>query len=158
MDKRQKRMIGHGAIVMLFGLLGGLGLGIILIGGFEIFPGYIFPIDLPSDSAAWARVHAGGLMNGLMVIIFALVIHAARIPERLARHLFWMIVGAGYANTIFYWGALLAPSRALTFGDNPLGETNVAGIIGLLPAFFFAFITIAAVVMLAAHIFGRGVK
>ena len=153
MDHRQRKMVAHGAIVLLFGLLAGFGLGMSLIGGFEIFPGWILQYDMPANSAAWARAHAGGLMNGLLVIIFALILYALSLPERLSYHFYWMLVGTGYANTIFYWGALFAPSRALSFGDNPLGETNIAGIIGLAPAFIFAFITTLAVIILAVHIF-----
>ncbi len=153
MDRRQKRMIGHGAVVLFFGLLGGLGLGMSLIGGFEIVPGYILAFEPPGDSAAWARTHVGGLMNGLMVIGFALLIHAMRIPESLARHFFWMIVGAGYANTLFYWAGMFAASRSLTFGDNRLGETSLVGVIGLAPAFVFAFVTLAAALILARHAF-----
>lgn len=153
MDQRQRKMVGHGAIMMVFGLLAGFGLVMSLIGGFEIFPGYIVEFELPADSRAWARAHTGGLMNGLLVFVGAILIFAMQIPARLARQLYWMLVGTGYANTLFYWGALFAPSRALTFGDNRLGESNLAGIIGLLPALIFAFITIIAMVMLARHAF-----
>lgn len=153
MDQRQRKMVGHGAIMMVFGLLAGFGLVMSLIGGFEIFPGYIVEFELPADSRAWARAHTGGLMNGLLVFVGAILIFAMKIPARLAGQLYWMLVGAGYANTLFYWGALFAPSRALTFGDNRLGESNLAGIIGLLPALIFAFITIIAMVMLARHAF-----
>jgi hypothetical protein len=92
-------------------------------------------------------------MNGLLVLVGAILIFAMQIPARLAGQLYWMLVGTGYANTLFYWGALFAPSRALTFGDNRFGESNLAGVIGLLPAFIFAFITTIAMVMLARHAF-----
>jgi hypothetical protein len=146
-------MIGHGAIVTVFGLLAGFGLLMSLIGGFEVFPGTILQLELPADPRAWARWHAGGLMNGLLVIAGALVIHAMEIPDRLAARLYWMLVGTGYANTIFYVGGILSPSRALTIGDNRLGESNLAGVLGLLPAFAFAFITTAAMIMIAVEAF-----
>ena len=155
MDRRQRAMVGHGAIVIFIALAAGFGLATNLVGGFEIFPGTILQITLPGDGAAWARAHTGGLLNGLLVFAGAVLIHVMRLPERPAFHLGWMFVGTGYANTIFYWGALFAPSRALTFGDNRFGETSVAGVIGLLPAFIFAFVTMAAMVILMVQAFGR---
>ena len=68
MDKRQRRMVGHGAVVTLLGLLAGFGLLINLIGGFEVLPGTIVEFSIPSDNAAWARTHAGGIMNGMLVM------------------------------------------------------------------------------------------
>lgn len=153
-DARLRRMIGHGAIVMLFGLLAGFGLLMELIGGFEIVPTVILDFDLPADSAAWARAHAGGLMNGMLVFVGAFVIFALKVSDRVAFHLYWMLVGTGYANTIFYYGGILAAGhRALTFGDNRLGETSMAGVIGLLPAFIFAFVTTIAVIIIAREAF-----
>jgi hypothetical protein len=90
-------------------------------------------------------------MNGLLVIAGALVIHAMDLPQKTASRLFWMLVGTGYANTAFYWGALFAPSRAVSFGDNRLGETNLAGMLGFAPALVFAFITMIAMVILIRH-------
>jgi len=146
-------MVGHGSIVMLFGLVAGFGLVMSLVGGLEIVPGFILEFDLPGDDRAWARTHVGGLMNGLMILSGALLMWGLQVPESLARRLYWMLVGAGYANTIFYWGGMMAASRALTFGDNRLGETSLVGVVGLLPAFVFAFVTMVAFVMIARFSF-----
>jgi hypothetical protein len=148
-------MIGHGAIVILIALAAGIGLGMSLIGGWEVFPGRIVGFEIPGDTRAWARAHAGGLMNGLLVIAGALLIHALNFAEPLARRVYWMLVGTGYANTIFYWGALLSANRALTFGDNRLGEASLASVIGFLPAFVFAFVTMIAMVLIAREAFRR---
>ncbi len=154
MHASARAMVGHGAIVTFFGLAAGFGLVMSLIGGFELFPGSILAFDIPGDSRAWARTHAGGLMNGMLVLIGALLVHNLELEDRFARRLQWMLVGAGYANTLFYWGGMLSPSRALTLGDNRLGESNLAGIIGFAPALIFAFVTMAAMLMLVAHAFG----
>ena len=155
MKTQQRRMVAHGAIVILIALAAGFGLVISLIGGFEVFPGTIIEFGFPGDPRAWARTHAGGIMNGLLVISGALVIHAMDLPEKTASRLFWMLVGTGYANTVFYWGALFAPSRAVSFGSNRLGETNLAGMLGFGPALVFAFITMIAMLMLIRHGFSR---
>lgn len=153
MQTQQKRMIGHGAIVIFIGLAAGFGLVMSLIGGFELFPGHILEFEVFGDTRAWARAHAGGIMNGLFVISVALLTHAMSLSSKAATQLYWMLVGTGYANTLFYWGALFAPSRALTFGDNRLGETNIAGILGFGPALVFAVVAMIAMVIVAREAF-----
>ena len=107
-------MVGHGCIVMIIGLLAGFGLVMSLIGGFEVLPGTILEFEIPGDSGAWARAHAGGIMNALMIFAGALLIGAMKLPDKTAGQIFWMLVGAGYANTLFYYGAILSGTRALT--------------------------------------------
>ncbi len=149
MQQQQRRMIAHGAIVIFIGLACGFGLVMSLIGGFEIVPTVIISFELFGDTSAWARAHVGGILNGLFVISVALLTHAMALPQKVASQLYWMLVGTGYANTAFYWGALFAPSRALTFGDNRLGETNIAGILGFAPALVFAVVAMIAMVIIA---------
>lgn len=146
-------MIGHGAVVTLFGLLAGFGLVMSITGGFEVFPGEIVEFDMPSDNEAWARAHAGGLLNGILVIVGALVLTVMGLSEKISRRLFWMLVGTGYANTIFYWGGLWADNRAVTFGDNREGETSVVAVLAFLPAFIFAFVTTVAIATIAWQAF-----
>ena len=92
-------------------------------------------------------------MNGLMVMVAALVIHAMKIEEKVATKLFWMLVGTGYANSIFYLGGLLSQTRALTFGDNRFGETSLAGVVGLVPALVFSVITTIAFIIIVRESF-----
>jgi hypothetical protein len=153
MNRLQRRMIGHGAIVTLMALLAGFGLTMSLVGGFEVFPGQILAFEMPGDSRAWARTHSGGLMNGMLVMIVALLMFAMKIDGLLERRLYWMLVGTGYANTVFYWGGLFSQTRAITFGDNQFGETSVAGVIGFAPALVFAVITCIAFIMIMRHAF-----
>ena len=153
MNHRQLSMVGHGALIMVIGLLSGFGLVMSLVGGFEIFPGTILKFELPGDSGAWARAHAGGITNALMVIAGAWLVGALTLPEATARRVCWMLIGSGYANTLFYYGAIFSPTRALTMGDNRFGETNIAGMLGYLPALVFAVIAIIAFGIIARHAF-----
>lgn len=146
-------MIGHGAVITLFGLLAGFGLVMSIIGGFEVFPGEIVEFEVPADNEAWARAHAGGLLNGILVLVGALLLHVMALSEKVSRRLFWMLVGTGYANTIFYWGGLWADNRAVSFGDNREGETGLIEVIAFLPAFIFAFVTTVAVATIAWQAF-----
>ncbi len=155
MEHRNRRMIGHGAIVIFIGLTFGFGLVMSLIGGFELIPGFILEFSLPGSPEAWARAHVGGILNGLFVIVVALSAHALQVGPTLGARLYWMLVGTGYANLLFYVGGILSPSRSLTFGDNRLGESNLAGIIGLAPALVFAFVAMVAMLTLARAAFSR---
>ena len=102
LDSRIRNMIGHSAVVIFIALLAGWGLAMSLIGGFEIFPGYILPFEIPGDSSAWARAHTGGLLNGLLVLAFAWVLSSLNLDGKKSFHIWWMIVGTAYANTVFY--------------------------------------------------------
>jgi styrene-oxide isomerase len=47
-----------------------------------------------------------------------------------------------WSFTIFYWFGNAAGNRALTFGDNPLGTSDVFGVIGFLPALPSVFVVV----------------
>jgi hypothetical protein len=155
MPQKQKRMVGHGAIIMFIGMLAGFGLLSSLIGGLELIPGSIIEFSIPGDSGSWARAHMGGMFNGVFIMLVALLILAMKIADKPAGQLYWMLIGTGYANTIFYWAALLAPNRALTFADNVHGESNLWAIVGLLPALVFAIVSLVAVFILIRQAFAK---
>lgn len=148
-----RHMIGHGAIILFLGMLAGVGLLVSLVGGLEILPGTILEFSIPGDADGWVRTHIGSMLNGILIIIVALLIHHLGINDTVASKLRWMLVGTGYANTLFYLAALLAPNRALTFGDNRLGESNIAAIIGLAPALVFAVISLIAIFIVIQQAF-----
>ena len=145
----QKKMVGHGALVLLVGMGAGFGLLMSLIGGIELIPGSIIPFTIPGGPDAWVRAHIGGMMNAFLIVLVALLIPGLGFAKAAAKRLYWMLVGTGWANTLFYWAALFAPNRALTVADNKFGASNAAAIIGLVPALLFAIISIVAVAMLA---------
>src|SRR5690349_8644782 len=99
----QKRMIGQGAAVMLVGMSAGIGLLISLLGGIELIPGSIIEFGIPGSADAWVRAHIGGMMNGILIFIVALLISPLGFAEAGAKRLYWMLVGTGWANTLFYW-------------------------------------------------------
>jgi len=145
----QRRMERHAALVLLIGMLAGVGLLMSLLGGLEIWPGTILPLQLPGSTDAWVRTHIGGMLNAFLIMMVALVLPIVDFDEASAHRMSWMLVGTGWANTIFYWAAIFAPNRALTFGDNAFGSANFASILGLAPSLFFAVVSIVAVAQLA---------
>ncbi len=136
----QRTIFGHAAMVLFVALCAGIGLTMSLLGGLELPPGSIIPIEMPGDDRAWARAHSGGLLNAIMMIALGLLIPGLAFAARKAKRLAWMLVGTGWANTIFYWAALFAPNRAISLADNRWGAANWASIVGLLPALLFAFV------------------
>jgi hypothetical protein len=152
----ERKMIGHGAIVLIFGLLAGFALTIELLGGIEFIPTKITEFELPGDTAAWARTHVGGILNAVLLFSFSMLSHLLNTSIKVAKQFYWMIVGAAYANTIFYWGGLLSGGhRALSLGDNRLGETSLIGFIGFFPAFIFSFVTCIAAIILIKEAFKK---
>lgn len=141
----QKTFIGHGAIILFIGMLAGMGLLMSLIGGLELIPGSIISFTIPGDPATWAKIHVGGILNGIMILVVALLLPGLGFQNSAQLRLGWLIVGTGWANTLFYWAALVAPNRALTLGDNKFGPGNWASIIGLLPALIFVVISLYVV-------------
>jgi hypothetical protein len=151
----QRRMIGHAALILIVGMLAGLGLLVSLIGGIELIPGQVIDLSIPGDAGAWARTHVGGILNALLVFVVALLISGLGFSEAHGRRIALFMVGTGWANTLFYWAALLTANRALTFGTNRFGPTNFAAIIGLAPALFFVVLSIIAMSMIAKQAWKR---
>jgi hypothetical protein len=151
----QRRMVGHGALILLIGMLAGVGLLASLLGGMEVWPGTILPFHLPGSTDAWVRTHLGGMLNAFLVMVAALVLPVVGFDAQGARKISGMLVGTGWANTLFYWAALLSPNRALTFGDNRFGSANLAAVVGLAPALVFTVVSVVAVAMLARQAFAK---
>ena len=148
----EKKMIAHGAAVTFIGMVAGLGLLVSLLGGIELIPGTIMEFPVPGPTDAWVRAHVGGILNGMLTIGIAVIMSGIGIAGATAKRVFWMIAGSGWAFTVFYWAALFAPNRALSIGDNKWGESNLAAIIGFVPALAFTVFDLIGVyiVMMAA--------
>ncbi len=149
----QKKMIGQGAAVMLVGMLAGIGLLMSLLGGIELVPGHIIEFKIFGEPEAWVRTHIGGMLNGMLIMLVATFMGGIGINGASANRMFWMLVGTGWANTLFYWAAMFSPNRALSFADNKLGESTLVAILGLAPALLFAVISIIAMFILMKQAF-----
>jgi hypothetical protein len=145
----QKRLIGHAALMLLMAMLAGVGLLVSVIGGLELWPGHILSLNLPSNPAGWVRTHVGGTLNAMLVMVIALLLPGLGFADAPARRIGLFMVGTGWANTLFYWAAMWAPNRALTFGDNRQGASNLASVIGLAPALLLVVLSMIAVAMIA---------
>lgn len=137
-------MVGHGALMIFMALVGGLGLWIFLLGGFEIVPGHIVQINLPGSEAGWQKAHTGPVMNGLMVIGVAFILPLLDIAAKTARRLGWIILLDGWSNTGFYFFGNFSPNRGLAFGSSKMGPSDLFSFLALAPAYLFGVLAMIA--------------
>lgn len=146
-------MMGNGLLVLLVAMLAGFGLGMSLTGGIELYPGHSVSLNVPGTPDGWARMHTGAITNGLLVIVVALIMPGLGLVERSQRRIGWTLVAVAWANVGFYIFGNLAANRGLTFGDNRLGESSIAGVIAFVPAYIAAFVTLVLLVLLIRRAF-----
>lgn len=144
----RRTMVGHGALMIFMALVGGLGLWIFLLGGFEIVPGHIISINLPGSEAGWQRAHTGPVMNGLMVIGVAFILPLLDFSEKTASRLGWIILLDGWSNTGFYFFGNLSPNRGLAFASSRMGEADIFSFLALAPAYLFGVLAMIALNMI----------
>jgi len=95
------------------------------------------------------------MLNAIMIMVVALALPILRFTEAGAGRIAVLLVGTGWANTLFYWAALLAPNRALSFGDNRSGEANWVARLGLAPALVFTVLIFIAFALIACQALAR---
>lgn len=135
MERLQKLMIGNAFLVIVMSMFAGFMLGFGLIGGLELYPGKIVAMPYYGTAEGWARAHSGGLSNGLLVLAVAWALPKIPLSNRMRNITAWGFIYIAWANTVFYWAGNAAGSRALSFGDNPLGASNLFGVLGFGLAF-----------------------
>lgn len=155
----QRKMAGHGILMIFCTLLFGVGLWMHLVGGFEIVPGYIIHFDVPGTPEGWARAHTGPALNGMMVIAVAFVLPMLDFAAKTATRLGYIIVLDGWANVVFYLFGNFTPNRGLSFGDNRFGEADIFSTIALGGAYLFGVLALGALFIIGRQAFkvtGRG--
>ncbi|WP_286748520.1 styrene-oxide isomerase StyC [Marinobacter sp. UBA2688] len=140
----EKKMAGHGVLMIFSTLVFGVALWMNLVGGFEIIPGYIVEFDVPGTPEGWAKAHIGPALNGMMVIAVAFILPHLDFEARKARILGWIIVADGWSNVGFYFFSNLSENRGLTFGPNVYGEGNIFSVLALAPAYLFGVLALWA--------------
>ncbi|MFE5704251.1 styrene-oxide isomerase StyC [Rhodococcus koreensis] len=148
MKTLERKIYGHGVLMILSTLIFGLFLWMNLVGGFEIVPGYIINFNIPGTAEGWAKAHVGPALNGMMVIAIGLALPKLSFPLKTAKKLGYIIVLDGWGNVCFYFFSNFAPSRGLSFGSNRLGETNIFGVLALAPAYVFGVLAIGALAII----------
>ncbi len=108
MDARVRaRLVFHGAVVVMLGLLAGFPHAFVLTG------------QLAGEERAWRMAHLEGLLNGMVMMLAAAVSGSLVLAPRRQSWLLWSLVAAGYGNVI---ASVLGASfgvRGLTLAGPP---------------------------------------
>ena len=156
MTKRyQALMIGHGALVVLMGLLMGFGFVFSLIGEITLWPvpGH-WPFDMPGNERAWRAAHIGNILNGVMAMAGGAALPYARLKEGAEKTVFWSFIIAIWGNFGFYvLSALGATGRGLSFGPNKFGGGDLLSILNFLVAYPGAVLLPIAMILIARGAF-----
>jgi len=153
LNRHQRLLVQHGLVVLLIGLVGGFFLLFSVLGQISLSPlPLAFDYVIPGDAAQWRAVHVGNIMNGLMAIIFALLIPALTLSETTVRRIAIGLVCTIWGNALFYIFGILTPNRGLSLGDNPVGEANWAAPIAFAPAFIVAFVLMVIVIVMLRNL------
>jgi len=141
-ERYQRLMIGHGLLVILVAMLAGFMLMFDLIGGIEVWPGTIIAVPIYGTSDGWVRAHSGGTMNGLLVVVMAMVLPKLALSPRLQAWTAWGFVYIAWSFTVFYWLGNAAGNRGLTLGDSQLGESDLISVLAFLPGLPSVFLVV----------------
>ena len=95
-----------------------------LLGRVELWRGKIIPLPLYGTSEGWVRAHTGGTLNGILVIVIALVLPKLRLGAFMQRFTAYGFVYIAWSFTVFYWLGNASSNRASSMGDSPLGEAD----------------------------------
>lgn len=151
----QRLMIGNGILILFMALVAGMGLWICLVGGFEFIPGTVVSFAIPGTPDGWAKAHRGTPMNALMVFAVAMFLPSLGFKKRTEAILGWIVVGAGWANTGFYFFSNWSQNRGLTFGANHFGPGDFWSFLALAPAYVFGVGSMIGLLYMARRAFAR---
>jgi len=145
-ERGQRLLIGHGALVLLFGFAVGFGFLFFLIGEVSLWPipGKI-EYQLPGTYDAWRMAHMEGIANGLLLWILAAVLPTiATFMEKIYRIALGMVVVAWTIVVASLLDPLFPDARGLMFS----AESNVPNAF----AFFLFYVGIVLVIVIVSAI------
>ncbi len=127
------RLLTHGAIIAIIGLLSGFGFVFAILDAYTVWPVSI-DVDaaIPGSERGWRVAHVAGFMNGLMMMIAGLALPHIRATARARAWIVWGMVYTGWGNTVFFHCANLSNNRGLSAGVTKYGEADLLGTVGYL--------------------------
>lgn len=127
------RLIQHGAIIAVIGLLSGFGLVFAILDAIHVWPVTIpYAGEIPGSEHGWRVAHVAGVMNGMLMMIVGFSMVYALPKLRAQAWIVWGMVYTGWGNTVFFHCANLSSNRGLSAGTTNLGEADLMGTIGYL--------------------------
>jgi hypothetical protein len=103
----RSRLVFHGAIVVMLGLLAGFPHAFVLTG------------QIAGEERAWRMAHLEGLLNGMLAMLAAAVSGSLLLSSRQQSALVWSLVAAGYGNVIASVLGATFGVRGLAFAGPP---------------------------------------
>jgi len=116
-EQLRSRLIAHGALVFLVGLVAGFPFAFFELGKIALWPVPAeMPVALPGDVRAWRMAHLEGILNGLTLFaVAALWTHLSLRPGE-QRLLYWALVITAWGNAIASALGPVTGGRGLEFG------------------------------------------
>lgn len=152
-DRLSYRVIGHGMVVLLMGLVAGLMLVFSLLDAVTLWPLPAWEVSVPGSTRGWQAAHVGGILNGVMMGGVALLMTRLPLTEKGNWWVGWGMIVMGWGNTLFYWAGNLAANRGLSVAATPFGEGDLWGALAFLGGGVAMVFTFVAVVTLARSAF-----
>lgn len=146
-ERLQHRVIGHGMLVLLVGLVAGVFLTFSILNAVALWPFPTWDVAIPGSTRGWVSAHVGGILNGVMIAGFALLMGKLELRGSRASWVGWGLIVIGWSNTLFYWAANLSANRGLSPADTSIGEGGLwaalaygGGVVGMVAAFIVVWI------------------
>ena len=139
--------------VTFFGLLAGVFLVFSLLGVVTLWPLPVWDIQVPGTTRGWQAAHVGGILNGVMVAVMALLMKSLEVSGSREKWIAWGMIVTGWGNTVFYWAGNLSQNRGLSVVDTPFGPGDIWGALAFVGGGVAMFFTFTAVILtgLAAY-------
>ena len=79
------------------------------------------------------RAHSDGVTNAVLAMAIAFALPHINVSGFQENFLAYGFIYVAWSFTVFYWLGNASANRALTFGDNQLGESSLVSVLGFLP-------------------------
>ena len=146
-EQLQHRVIGHGMLVLLVGLVAGVALTFSLLEAVALWPLPTWEVGIPGSTRGWVSAHVGGILNGVMIAGLALLMGKLKLTGSGAFWTGWGLIIIGWGNTLFYWAANFSANRGLSPAATHHGDGGVwaalayvGGVVGMVFAFIVVII------------------
>ncbi|MFT7141273.1 MAG: hypothetical protein ACJAYE_003702 [Candidatus Azotimanducaceae bacterium] len=154
-ERLSYKVMGHGMLVLLIGLLSGIALIFSLLDAVTLWPLPAWDISIPGSTRGWQAAHVGGILNGVMIAGVALLMTKLSLTGKRALWVGWGMIITGWANTVFYWAGNFSANRGLSMTDTPYGAGDIWGALAFLGGGAGMVFTITAVIMLGLSAFEK---
>jgi len=126
------RVALHAVLVLTVGLIAGLMLTFSLLDAVNLWPLPVWEVEIPGTTRGWQAAHVGGILNGIMLIVLALVAKKLKLSSGQYCISSYGLILTGWGNTLFYWAGNVASNRGLSMADTHFGPADIAGALAFL--------------------------